>query len=300
MNYNMIYALTELVMNYSYQRKEFDENFICDAYNIILSYNKELQNMINGTPHFSSSFSEMKDGKLITTGASYNPQTGDLNFSRAGMAFNLRGELNLDNDTKLEELEYYIYMNLGAIRDIIHELEHVRQAKIMLSENSELSKLISNVQAKKGTFTSDFFRFLMSIGYKSEQIFALSQQLAHNYQFNHDLFPTERAANNKSQSDIFKLAENISDKAHIENLLVYLHKKMHETTYAGYSFKDGKSVQTPIDLFANVQTLLKDMYERFSGQVISGSMLRVPNTDEKDAILYGGKIDEEQLNKFTK
>lgn len=191
-------------------------------------------------------------------------------------------------------------MNLGAIRDIIHELEHVRQATIMLNENSDLSKLILNVQAKKGTFTRDFFRFLISMGYKPEQIFLLSKQLAHNYHFNHDLFPTERAANTKSQSDILRLAEDISDRAHIENLLVYLHKKMHDTAYAGYSFKNGKATQTPIDLFASIQTLLSDMYERFSGQGLSGSMLKIPNTDEKDTILYGANVDEEQLNRFTK
>ena len=165
---------------------------------------------------------------------------------------------------------------------------------------STLSKLISNVQAKKGTFTNDFFRFLMSMGYKQDQIFALSKQLAHNYQFNHDLFPTERAANTKSQSDIFRLAKTISNANHIENLLLYLHKRFHDVAYTGYSFKYGKSTQTPIDLFVGVQTLLKDMYERFTGQVISGSMLKTPTTDVKDIVLYGADIHEEQLHKFTK
>ena len=110
MNYNMIYLLTELVMNYSYQRKEFDENFIREAYNMIINYNKELQSMINGKPFLSNSFSEVKDGKLIITSASYNPINGNLNFSRDGMAYNLKGKLNLDKSTKLEELEYYIYI----------------------------------------------------------------------------------------------------------------------------------------------------------------------------------------------
>ncbi len=300
MKYKIVYALTELVMDYSYKCKIFDEDFIKEAYNIILSDNKELQSMINGVPHFSNSFGETKNGKVIVTGASYNIQTGDLTFCREGMALNLKGELTLDSNTKLGELEYYIYMNLGAIRDIIHELEHVRQAKIMRNENSDLSKLISNVQAKKGTFTLDFFRFLMANGYTQEQIFALSQQLGRNYQFSHDLFPTERAANTKSQSDIFYIAQNISESAHIDNLLEFLHKKIHNTAYDGYSFRDGQPVQTPIDLFASIQTLLGDMYERFSGQQIFGSMIRAPITNEEDIILYGGEISDERLNKFTK
>ena len=300
MDYNVIYTLTELVMKYSYQRKVFDKNFICEAYNVIINCNKELQSGIDGTPDFSNSFIKVKDDKLITTGASYNPLTGKLTFSCDGMSFNLNGELKLDSDTRLEELEYYIYMNLGAIRDILHELEHVRQTNIMLNENSDLSKLISNVQAKKGTFTIDFFNFLMSMGYKPKQIFSLSKQLVLNYQFNHDLFPTERAADTKSRSDIYRLAEDISNRAHIENLLVYLHKKMCDTTYSCYSFKNGKAVQTPIDLFASIHTLLSDMYEKYSGQIITGSMLKAPSTDEKDIILYGANVDEKQLNRFTK
>jgi hypothetical protein len=299
MKLEMINNLTMLVMKYSYQGKIFDEMFIKEAYDIIINYNKELESMINGNPNFISEFSKTNGNKLIITGASYNLETGNLNFSTEGMKYNLKGELNYSN-IKLEELEYYIYMNLGAIRDIIHELEHVRQKNIILNENNDLLKLIKNVEAKKGTFTMDFYKFLMSKGYKEDTIRALMIQLSSNYNLNHDKYPTERAAITKSQKDIYHIAENISYTAHIENLLEYLHNVMHDTTYAGYEFKNGKSVKTPIDLFTNIQTLLGNMYEEFSHQIITSSILKNPTTSEEDIIMYGADVNEEQLKKFIK
>lgn len=298
MNYNMIYNLTDLVMKYSYYCKEFDEYFIKEAYNIILHYNKNLEKSINGELKFFNSFKKTKDGKLIIIGAGYNQINGELKFSPKGMAFNLKGDLG--KNAKIEELEYYIYMNLGAIRDIFHELEHVRQANIRLHENTILSNLIKEVGAKKGSFTLDFFTFLKSKGYNEKQIFELSNKLSYNYKFTHDLFPTERSANTKSQKDIYQIAQNISEIAHIENLLPILHKKLHDVTYDGYKFKNGNTIQTPIDLFNSIQTLLGNMYEEFIGMQITGSMINKSNTNEKDIILYGGNIDEEELQKFTK